>query len=294
MNRSRRNSNQEDRFTNVVDRYENSIDELRRNFNSRSSWWDARNDVQNVMNDAQQVNSMMNQLSFRQNLENQWRVMRTDINTLADTFDLPGLDGGGWQGGGGWNPGNPGWGGGRPPSWAVGTFYGISPQDGRQMSLTISTDGSVVANIGGGASYGTLNGTTLHMNGAIARVTRQGNGIVSTRTDNGERIVLSRTNSGPGWGGTPGWGGGGNMGNVPSWAVGTFSARNPLGRGLIVLTIASNGSMSASFDNGPAEYGTVYGDQLTFQGATSRLERTRNGIRAVRTDNGETINYIRR
>ena len=36
---------------------------------------------------------MMNSLPFRRNLERQWTKMRNDLNKLADTYDLPGLNG---------------------------------------------------------------------------------------------------------------------------------------------------------------------------------------------------------
>ena len=192
-------------------------------------------------------------------------------------------------GGGGWNPGNPG--GGRPPSWAVGTFNGTDPRNGRVIVLTIANDGNVTANIGGVSSYGTLRGESLTINGAVARVTRSGNGILTTRVDNGEQIPYSR--SGGGWNPDPGWGG--NKGDVPRWAIGTFYAPSPRG-GSISLTISDDGTVTVVFDgatNTP-EYGSMYRNQLTFQGATARVERLRNGIRTTRNDNGERIDYYRR
>ncbi|MBK7391907.1 MAG: beta/gamma crystallin family protein [Chloracidobacterium sp.] len=91
----------------------------------------------------------------------------------------------------GW--GNGGWGGGNNPvSWAVGTFNAENPQTGGTIYLTISRDGKVTVNMDGNMSYGTLNGTTLTINGATATVQKNGNGIRTVRNDNGERINYRR------------------------------------------------------------------------------------------------------
>ena len=135
MDRSNLNgTSTEDEYNQYVKNYENAVDDLQRQFNRNSSWWESRSNVERMINEAQPVNQMINRLPFARNIERQWRAMRDDINTVADTFDLPGLNGGGWNGGnwnggnngGGWNGGNNGggWnGGGRtstPPSWAAG------------------------------------------------------------------------------------------------------------------------------------------------------------------------------
>lgn len=81
----------------------------------------------------------------------------------------------------------------RPPSWAVGTFYGRGP-NGQLITLTITNGGSLREDIGGGISTGSyISGNRINVNGAIARVSNQRNGIVTTRVDNGERISYSRT-----------------------------------------------------------------------------------------------------
>jgi hypothetical protein len=188
---------------------------------------------------------------------------------------------------GGWNPGFPG-GGQRPPSWAIGTFYGSNPQNGQQITLTISNDGNVTANIGGSSTYGTIRGNVMTIDGATSRLTRQGDGFLTVRDGNGLQIYYSR--SGGGWNPNPGWG---NKGDVPSWAVGEFlSLRRPNGESLR-LRITGDGDLTVSFNGGTDEYGTIYRDQLTFRGATSRIERISNGIRTIRNDNGERIDYRR-
>ncbi len=65
-----------------------------------------------------------------------------------------------------------GWGGGgsNVPSWAVGQFRGNSPQDGSQILITIQSNGNVTINIGGNMNYGSVNGSTLTVNGATSRI----------------------------------------------------------------------------------------------------------------------------
>lgn len=292
MNNSNLNgSPSEDRFNNIVRDFENAVDRLRRQFDRNDSWWESRNEVQNMLRDARPVNSMMTTIAFRRNLERQWNRLRNDINTVADTYDLPGLNGGGWTGGGG-GGGFPGGGGGsgvNPPNWAEGTFYGRAP-NGAEVTLSIARNGSVTANVNGEMSYGTFTrNNTLYMNGQTSRVTRQGNGILTVNPATGERISYSRSGAGGGGGGFPG---GGDQVRPPTWARGTFYGNAPNGA-RITLTIGNNGQVTAIID-GQASYGTyTRGDVLVIDGATARVTSTNRGLRTVRTDNGEVINYRR-
>jgi hypothetical protein len=168
------------------------------------------------------------------------------------------------------------------PDWAVGTFTARNPQSGGTIVLTIDRNGSVTANLDGSLNYGNINGNRLTLNGIASRVRRQGNGIRTTRIDNGERIDYVR-------GGNAG--GGGN-GNVPDWAVGTFTARNPQTGGVIVLTIDGNGNATANLD-GTINNGSYDNGRLTINGIISNVRSQGNGIRTTRIDNGERIDYVR-
>lgn len=289
MDRSNLNGTEaENRFNRIVEDYENSLDRLRSDFDRGDSWWESRNNVEGVMREARPVNVMMTSLPFRQRLEAQWSRMRSDLNSLADTYDLPGLNGGGWNGGGGDD--FPGGGGqqGNVPNWAVGTFYGRSGND--QITLVINRNGRVTADISGVVANGTMYRNTMNIDGGTARITRLNNGIRAVRTDNGLQIDYLKTNSGwnPGGGGFPG--GGGQQGDVPNWAIGTFYGQNQ-GQP-ITLTISSNGRVIANVD-GRATYGTIYRDTITLDGATVQISRLNNGISAVRNDNGLRIDYSR-
>jgi hypothetical protein len=267
---------EEDRLNDIVRNYESSLNGLRNDFNSSDSWWQSRSNVESVMDDARQVNVMMNSLPFARKLESQWNRMRRDINKLADTFDLPDLASSG--GNGNWNSG-----GGYVPNWSVGTFYGRNPRTGGTITLTVESNGIVSADFGGSSTRGTLNGQNLNMNGAYARVTQINNGIRTRSTENGETIDYYR-NSGSGLGNIGG--------NVPEWAIGTFSGRNPRTGERMLMTIRPNGEVSVNLRDSTV-YGTIYNTTLTINGATAVVKRKGQGIRTESTNNNERIDYNR-
>ena len=288
LDRSNLSNTQKRNYRGQVDGFERATDQLRSRFDRENDWWQTRSQVQDVVAAARPLNITMNRIGFRRTIERQWNRLRNDVNTLADTYDLPGIAGGGWQGGG---PG-PGGGGGAgvvvtPPNWAQGVFYGRAP-NGSPITLTIARNGSVNAQVDGQTLYGSFRrGNILRMGNDTSRVTRSGNGIVTTRTDIGERIVYSRT----GGGGGGGWTGGQIA--PPSWARGTFQGRSPQGS-LIILTIAANGNVTARIGNNTLYGSYTRGSYLTIDGAVSRVTRIGNGLRTTRTDNGEVIDYRRR
>jgi len=302
MRDNRSLSNQDKRtFNGYVLANENAFDRLRRQYNQNNSWWTTRSQVRDLIAASENVNSMMNTIAFRRNLERQWNQLRNDINALADTYDLPGLNGGGYRGGvynggGNNNGGNNGgvWNGSgnrsNPPSWAQGTFYGRAP-DGSDITLTLTANGQVTAYVNGSPTYGTYYRGSINMDGAWARVTQRGNGIQTTRTDNGEVINYSRNGGYNGGGNNGGGYNGGGNGAPVSWAVGSFVAPSPQG-GTIYLTVASNGQVTVEMGEGPI-YGTLYGSTLTINGAVANVTRAGNGIRTTRPDNGESITYRR-
>ena len=89
-----------------------------------------------------------------------------------------------WGGGGGGNTG------GRPPSWAIGTFRATNSPTGGSIIMTINRDGNVFVSMDGGAasSSGTLDGSLLTMGVNTARVYRQGNGFRTVSTTDGQTI----------------------------------------------------------------------------------------------------------
>lgn len=285
MNRNRRAN--DDRFVDVVNRFEVSIDELRRDYDNARNWWEVRNSVSETIQESQQVNSMMNSLSFRRSLETQWSTLRNELNTLADTFDVAGLNGGGWQGGN-WNPNGGGWQGNgtgvRPPTWAVGTFYGTSPADGAPITLTITANGQVTASVGGGQSYGVYTrGNMINIDGNRSRVYNSNDGLRTVSTSDGQTINYSRNFVG----------GGSYGGNVPTWAIGSFIGSSPADGSPIYLNISGDGRVTVGLGGG-GSYGTLNGTTLTIDGNTSTVSRRGNGIRTTSTSDGQQIDYRRR
>ncbi len=281
----------EDRFNGYIKSFDKEVNELRRDYNRNNNWWDIRNQVESVIRQAGPVNNMMNSISFRRNLERQWNKLRNDINKLADTFDMRGINGGGWNGGP-WNPGNGNgngnggnWNAVTPPSWARGTFYGTAP-NGERIVLTINRNGSVTSQVGYGVNRGVYTrNNMLYINGMTSKVENTRNGIRTVQSSNREIINYSKNNNGGGWDG-----GGGGVGNAPSWAVGRFSGRNPQNGQPITLNIDKNGRVSVNIGGGMS-YGTINGSTLTINGESSTVTRTRNGITTVSNRDGERINY---
>jgi hypothetical protein len=277
----------EDRFNGYIKDFDKEVVELRREYNRKNNWWDIRDEVEDVIEEAGPVNNMMNTISFRRNLESQWNRLRNDINKLADTFDMRGINGGGWTGGP-WNPGNPGggnWNAVKPPSWAVGTFYGTAP-NGTRIVLSIQSSGQVTAqmnytNISRGVY---TRGNMMVIDGNSSKVEKTRNGIRTVRTSNRETINYTKNNSGGGWDN------GGAVGNPPSWAIGRFTGRNPQNGQQITLNIDRNGRVTVNM-SGNVSYGVLNGNTFTLNGETSTLTRTRNGFTTVARRNGERITY---
>jgi len=290
VNRSNLNSSTKRQYNRDAEQFENAVDVLRRRFNSSNSWWESRNDVQSMISNSQNLNSTMNNAAFRRNLERQWNRLRNDINKLADTFDLPGLNGGGWNGGPGGpgfpgpgGPGFPGGGGptGAPPSWAQGTFYSVNSRDNIQ--LTLDRNGRVTVVNNGQTYSGSYYRNQIYVNGDVSDISRNGNGLRTYNRSSGDTTFYSRN----GWGG--GGGGGGNISRPPSWAVGNFYSTNGTN---IRLTIDSNGRVIV-INGGQSYEGTFYNNTITVNGDTSTLTQTRRGITTYNQNSGQTTEYRR-
>lgn len=286
LSNSNLSSSQKRTYNNQSNAFENATDRLRSNFNNQNSWWESRSQVQNVISNARPLNQTMLSIGFRRNVERQWNRLRDDVNKLADTYDLPGIAGGGWSGGP-WNPGNPG-GGGNVPSWAQGTFYARNPQNGGTIRMDVQRNGRVTLTYDGGSpAYASMNGTLLTNGPYQSRVSRINNGIRTTSTSNNDRIDYFRTPPGPGWGG-------GGGGNIPNWALGTFYARNPQNGGTIQMDISNNGTVVLRYDGGAPNYASLNGTLLTNGPYQSRVTRINGGIRTTSTSNNDFIDYYKR
>ena len=277
---------QEDRFNNIVADFENSVDRLRREFDRNATWWESRGQVENMIREARPVNSMMTSLAFRRNIERQWNTLRNDINTVADTFDLPGLNGGGWSGGGGNGGGGGGWDGGQtstPPNWARGTFYSMYPA----VTMTIDGNGRVTSVIGDQTFTGRFYRGSIYANGETATLTRTQTGFRTYNTSTGQTIDFSTGGSG---GGGNGGGWDGPTTRPPDWASGTFYSDYSN----IQLTIGRDGRVT-SIVNGQTYYGRYHSGMIySNDGQVASVKPVSGGFQTYNRNNGQTLIFRRR
>lgn len=76
-------TNREDSLNSYVKNFENATDALKNNFSNRRS---TVNDVQDVLNRAVFINSFMRNNQVSRNSQNQWNLVRKDLNTLANYY----------------------------------------------------------------------------------------------------------------------------------------------------------------------------------------------------------------
>jgi hypothetical protein len=81
-------SRTEDRINAQVKQLENALDDLRSEFNRRDSWIDSRVNVERVMRQSDEVNSIMRKNRFNATVEREWDLLRSDLNTLANVYNL--------------------------------------------------------------------------------------------------------------------------------------------------------------------------------------------------------------
>jgi hypothetical protein len=272
LDRSNLSSSQKNTYRRQVDTFENATDRLRSNFDSQNNWWNSRSQVQNVVANSRPLNITMNAIGFRRNIERQWNQLRNNVNTLADTYDLPGIAGGGWNGGGGGGGGNAQ----RPPTWAQGTWYWIQ---GYGRTMTINSNGRITLYNDGRTSNGVYNNGAVFVDGIRSPVSRRGNNIRTVNSVTGEVSDYSKSNSGGG--------GGGNISRPPNWARGTWYWVEGANRR---MTIENDGRITL-FNQGRTSFGTYYNNTITIDGNTSTITRQGNRIRTYNQATGEYSTY---
>lgn len=78
-------TNREDRITQLVQNFDTAAARLRDNFNSRQS---TTADVQEVLNTAARIDRFMQRNQLDQRAENDWSLLRADLNTLASAYNV--------------------------------------------------------------------------------------------------------------------------------------------------------------------------------------------------------------
>jgi hypothetical protein len=84
---TRREDNLNER-TRVLER---TLDNLRREFDRRESYIQTRPEVTRTLNIAREINQVMKRRRMGSEPERQWNLLRFELNTLADVYNLPSL-----------------------------------------------------------------------------------------------------------------------------------------------------------------------------------------------------------
>lgn len=79
------NTRSEDALNGYITDFENSIDMLKQKFDSRQS---IGSDVENVLTRAYNIDAFMRDYRFSTTTENQWRAIRTDLDTLSNYYSV--------------------------------------------------------------------------------------------------------------------------------------------------------------------------------------------------------------
>ena len=91
LNKSRR----EDRINDRVKDFDKAIDRFRKSFDRRDRWDDSRSDFRDILEQARPVDRLLDKAFDNKALPGRvradWSDIRSDLNWLADAFNLPGL-----------------------------------------------------------------------------------------------------------------------------------------------------------------------------------------------------------
>jgi hypothetical protein len=175
----------------------------------------------------------------------------------------------------------------RVPRWVVGSFNGRSPSNRRRVALTVGRDGAVSALYDNGSrDEGTYDNGRIRFNNStewdVSRVEEGLRAAVGTRSE-----VFSRT-SGDDYNNTDD-----DNGRVPRWALGTF--RGTTDSGESELVIRADGTATArSLTKNQSFQGTYSNGVLRFDWGTFNVERVRDGIRTIQTNNRNNQTDYRR
>lgn len=175
----------------------------------------------------------------------------------------------------------------RVPRWLVGSFDGRNPSNRRRVAVTVGRDGAVSAVYDNGARVeGTYDNGRIRFNNSVDwDVSRAEQGF---RAASGTRSEVFSRSSGDYDDNTDDGGG-----RVPRWARGTF--RGTTDSGESELTIRADGTATArSLTKNQTFQGTYTDGVLRFDWGTFEVERVRDGIRTVQTDNRNNQTEYRR
>ena len=178
---------------------------------------------------------------------------------------------------------------GNVPSWAVGTFRGMT-NDG-EAEITIRSDGVATARslVNNAVFNGGYANNLLTFDWGSFRLVNEGGGIRAVRVGERTGILYQRVTGYPGDTGPtyPS-----QYGNLPNWAVGRF--RGMTNDGEAELTIGSDGNATVrSLTTNQVFSGRFANDVLTFDWGSFRLVRGNGGITLVEVGKQSGLFYRR-
>lgn len=94
LDRSRLNgTRREDNLNERARDLESATDELRREFDRRDTWQENKAEVRKCLNIASDIDVAMRNRKLGAGTENNWRAVRTELNSLARVYGLPVIGG---------------------------------------------------------------------------------------------------------------------------------------------------------------------------------------------------------
>jgi len=295
LGRSSSDPGHEDVYNRDVHDLIDALTTLRSNFNSRNDWWLARSDMLRALSAATNVNSIMSSREIRgSGLNRQWARLRTNLNTLANAFNLPqvGTTFAGIQT-------YPDYGGNARNCTTTGIFRGYTNTG--ETELTISANGQATArSLAYNALYsGRCANDVLYFDWGSFKVVREGRNNIATVEIGNERnrtsyrrVSGSQVDIGSNYPTYPTYPTD-QYGNVPSWAIGVF--RGVTNNGEAELTIAPNGiATMRSLNSNELFNGRYANSVLTFDWGSFNLVSEGNGISTVDVRNRRNRTSYRR
>ena len=92
LDRSRLNgTRREDELNKQAKNLEKTLNDLRREFDRKENYVDTRPEVRRALDAASDINRTMRRRRMGGETERQWALLREELNTLADVYELPGL-----------------------------------------------------------------------------------------------------------------------------------------------------------------------------------------------------------
>ena len=84
-------SNREDRINDRAKDLEKALDKLRSEFDRKENYPETKPEMREVLSIASDINGVMLRRALPADVEEEWRMLRRELNVLASVYFLPGL-----------------------------------------------------------------------------------------------------------------------------------------------------------------------------------------------------------